>query len=301
MTSYLSLLQNKYLINNYVSLLNSCSDKIIKTRSIKIRATASCRLWQLQYCILFLIYKNLNFNLRVLYSKLNDGNFIYKLCQKYTDFLNNIQSNQSNQSISVLYNLLIMNNLNTNGLNISSYKYHNFENIFGNNLNKVNKINTVKNYYCCLYLSNLSNGNIVHYFTIIQIKNSTNPSIFDYYITSSYGSDYVCVPYQIEKLDNLMDFYKFCYALNNLKSNESNQKEIIDYFIKFMTKYFLKGLLPKRYDEDTIEDNPKLFSKWIKTNEGLNKELNYYLKNENEFDVAIINNYEELVNQTIIQ
>lgn len=259
--NFIELLYNKQLINNYISNLNSCSNKIILTRSSKIKQTVSCRLWQFQYCILYNIYK-------IDVSKLNDSNFLHQLCYKYTFILENS----------------IINILNSNkfGPPIIDKKYINYLN---NSNNFIKDNEEFNNYYCCIYGSN---NFIYHYFVLIKVNNT-------YFITSSYGSDHVCIPYQIEKLDNLDEFLEFCDSINNL-----NNEYYKYFFTKFMIKYFLKGGLPKRYDIDTVENNPHLFSKWISSNEGIEKELNFYVNNSYlRFDITILENYNDIVLQAL--
>jgi hypothetical protein len=137
-------------------------------------------------------------------------------------------------------------------------------------------------YYMCIYNSAIEIGSILHFFTIIRVKDK-------YYLNSSYGSDYVCVP-QYTQLLVLEEFNNFCIDLPGKSPN----------LINFYTKYFLKYNLQKRYNNNTIEDlDPSLKSKWISPLDGISKETKLLVESDNVFSVGLINNYEELIEQYI--
>ena len=138
-------------------------------------------------------------------------------------------------------------------------------------------------YYMCVYNTMLGSGSILHYFTIIRIGDT-------YYLNSSYGSDHVCVPQYTTELD-MIEFYGFCENLMN-KTNP----EIITYFFQ---KYFLKGNLKKRYDENTTNEIPSLKSKWIDVNNGIQREIDYYFIPTNNYSVGLLPNYNKLTYELI--
>tara|TARA_B100000787_G_C16196693_1_gene301415 strand:+ start:218 stop:928 length:711 start_codon:yes stop_codon:yes gene_type:complete len=180
----------------------------------------------------------------------------------------------------------------TNNANINSplskiihYNHATDENVVPiNNLNVLTRDEMdTQNYYMCIYNTRLDTGSILHFFTIIREGD-------DYYLNSSYGSDHVCVPQYTTKL-NFEEFYGFCDALIN-----KNNRGIITYFFE---KYFLKGNLQKRYDENTTEEIPALKHKWIEPSAGTLKEIEYYFVESNNYRVGLMPSYNQLSNQII--
>lgn len=280
-------LYDKSKVNQYINLLKSCEDSdIIKTRSQINKLSVACRLWQLQYCMLYLIYK-LNISL------LDNPKFLNKYCENYK-YIITLQN-----PITILNDLILNNNLISPGIEFRTYRQ------YGNEL--FNYGNREKNYFCCIYgidkrnNTYLANG-IFHYFTLIL--NDDNKKKFKFYITSSYGSDHVCIPYQINKLNNFNDIFLFAESLKYIHNDsdiEIKQKSI-EIFTNFMIKYFLSGGIKKKYGEDDIEENPSLRYKMIQPKEGLIRELEFYINNDIlEFDIAVITNYENLVKSSILE
>lgn len=282
---FISLLNNRNFINEYVKLLKSCVEGVI-TRDKEIMNTVACRLWQLQYCIFTFIF---NENIELL----SNPTFLHMLCSSYINFLRNINENSSYSPL--LYNFIILNNIN-NYKNCLYYK--NYINIEPNSNYFYYFITQNLNTYLCIYGINkktneIETNGVIHYFTIINDNNS------NYYITSSWGSDEICVPYQTNKLDNLNEFLHFCTCLYNLKfEKDINSK----YIIYFMNKYFFIGAKRKRYSDEWVEEMPELRHKWIEPEEGIKKEADYILKNTiMDFDIAIITDYEIVVKNEIIK
>lgn len=268
MTSIIDILNDKTSVNKYISNLNICRNIIIQTRHTNITKTKSCRVWQLQYYILYLIFD-------IDISKLNDKKFIYDLCEKYYEILD--------LNCGPLYQFIALNNLNGFGIDYKTYIY-----CKKNKLELIN--NDLVNNALCIYGINKNTGKIYydspvyHYFTLIKNEN-------EYYITSSYSSDYICIPYQITKLNNLDEFYYFCECINDLTNIQKKE-----YFIAFMKIYFLNGGIKTRYDEDTVDEYPKRKPLWILPEDGIRKELQFFLTNEIvSFDIACITNYSELI------
>lgn len=284
MQELINYLYNKYNVNQYVNFLRSCKNEdIIKTRSQVKKLTVACRLWQLQYCMLYIIYK-INFLL------IKDDKFLHNFCEYYKYIITFQNPN------TILNNLILNNNLITPGITFRTYRE------FGNEFLKFGY--RQNNYYCCIYgidektNTYLQHG-IFHYFTLIL--NDDNEDKFEFYITSSYGSDHVCIPYQINKLDNLNDLFLFGESLKYIHyDNDEIKQNCIKIFTNFMIKYFLTGGIPKKYEEEDIETNPSLKYKMIQPAQGMKTELDFYIKNDLlEFDIAVITNYEDLVKSVI--
>jgi hypothetical protein len=287
MENLINYLYDKPEVNQFINILKSCKDlDIIKTRSqIKI-ISGACKFWQLQYCMLYLIYKK-NFSL------IKDSKFLYDYCKYYLYMI------RPQSPPTIINKLIIYSELIDPGINFRTYRE------FGNNFLKFG--NRQNNYYCCIYAIDkryntyLTNG-IFHYFTLIL--NDDNEEKFEFYITSSYGSDHVCIPNETFKLENLNELFLFGESLKYIHydSDKEIKDNSINIFKYFMTKYFLSGGIPIKYDKDEIEENPSLRFKMIQPKEGLEKELSFYLDNAIlEFDIAVITNYEDLVKSSIIE
>jgi len=126
------------------------------------------------------------------------------------------------------------------------------------------------NLYCmCIY-----SNNIIHFFTIFVIDDK-------YYINSSYSSEFVCVPQYTIRL-NKSEFNSFCIGL------PQKNTQIIKFFFK---KYFLKNNLKIRYDENNLNNNPSLRSKWIAPSKGIYNEIDLILNSSNIFYVGWLKYY----------
>ena len=260
-------LQERHYINTYISFLINCN-KGVQTRHQSNLNTVACRLWQLQYCIFTIIYSK---NPKLI----DDPKFLLNLCPFYLNFY---------QRESLLFSFIAKNELPnpSNRLNALYYRENPTE--------FKEYINSNDNTYLCIYGIDKKSGRIfttgiVHYFTIIKSETE------DFYITSSYGSEQVKVPYTIEKLEALEEFLTFCEFLKDSKNNE-------DFITAFMMKYFLSNALEIRYSEEAVEFNKSLRFKIIPPFVGEKREINYILLNTlMNFDVAIITNYREIVEE----
>ena len=278
----LLLLYDRDYINNYVKLLKSCKEGVI-TRHKEILNTVACRLWQLQYCIFYYIYNRDK-------ELLQNPDFMLILCAVYNKILTEPKTG--------LGSFILLNTLNESTQYIS---FMNNDKDSTHNNNFINYINNNINTYCCIYGINKKTGviqenGVVHYFTLI------NDKMGNYYITSSYGSDKVCVPYQTEKLESLDEFIIFCRCLYlaPLSNNEFELNEYNKCIIIFMNKYFLKGGIKKRWSEDWVDEYPNLRHKWIEPLEGIIKEAKYITQNTiMNFDIAIISNYQTLIEKEL--
>jgi hypothetical protein len=238
--------------------LNICEDTIVRTRNQLLRSTSSCRLWQFKLCIL-----NYYFN------KSNDKilNEIDTMCNIIKKFISSSRSQNTN---SILHNI-IMKNMPINIDDIKSIR--DFPNNGMDN----------QNYYMCIYNPDVEIGSILHFFTIIRYKRK-------FFLNSSYGSDYVCVPQTTEELD-VSEFNKFCIYLI-----ENNPK--LEIFVK---KYFLKGNLRRRYNNNTIEEiDQSLKSKWISPKDGIEKETTVIMSPSSNLRVGLIRDYEDMLTKYIL-
>ena len=130
---------------------------------------------------------------------------------------------------------------------------------------------------------------MAHYFTIIK-------SGEDYFLTSSYSSDNVYVPYNVEKINNIDEFYDFCDNLKYKSQYPRANISVNENIIIFMEKYFFANPVKKRHDKNDIGFDESLRPLWINPKSGVKKEINNIMNNTaTDFNVALIPNYEKLV------
>ena len=241
------LIQNKNL-NHF----NICEDKIIKTRDQLIKSSSSCRLWQFKYILMSLLDTN-NIIEKSIENK--DYKIFIELCNIIDKFF--LIGNQDN----LLYQTIIFNKniLVTPIKNISDLEINESE---------------LQNHCLCIYNPSISIGSILHFFTLIRKKNS-------YYLNSSYGSDYACVPQYTTKITK-KEFNELCIDFLN------NNNRLISFFRKF----FFKNNLKIRYDDNQLDEQPELKSKWIGS-DGILKEV--LLLTNGDYIVGQINNYQDLL------
>jgi len=209
---------NSNIETTYVKFLISCMNGVQTRNNIRL-STKACRLWQLQYCIFTILYNKKP-------SLIKESSYLHNLCNSYKYIFSNVES--------PLYDFITQNNLPKKNVicymdvqGAAYFKKH---------------IETNANTYLCIYGIN-KEGNIIdrncinHYFTIVNNGNG-------YYITSSYGSDFVSMPYSITKIDKISDFYDFCECLNKFDTESNDScKKLVKYF---MLKYFLNN--PEKKD-----------------------------------------------------
>jgi hypothetical protein len=270
---------NSHIETTYVKFLISCMNGV-QIRMQTKKSTKACRLWQLQYCIFTILYNQKP-------ELIQDSSYLHNLCNTYRSIFSKVES--------PLYDFIVQNNLPRTNI----IRYNDIE---GASYFKKH-IETNLNTYLCIYGINREHNNkaingINHYFTIVNNGN-------DYYITSSYGSDFVSMPYSITKIDKISDFYDFCECLHKfdevdeVDEKKNSCKKLVQ---KFMLKYFLNNPVKKRYQDNDIDVNKKLFSLWIDEDAANEEEIKKLWDNKNNyFDVAIITNYEALVKHTLNQ
>ena len=282
-----------YAIENYAiennPLLNIV-DTLIKghviTRTGLKKSTASCRQWQLTYILLCLYAKN-NVNFIQLISNYYNNCFYQQTheCQNATDLMqphiNYIKhaidyiTKDENSYENPLYNIIV--------LNMFVPDYISPVNEGKSFLLSLPVEDIFTNYCLCIYIdptSGVNFGNILHYFTLIY-DNTVNK----WYLNSSYGSDFVCIPQQTQELD-IEDFNRFCQGYDSDP----------EFYVKFITDYFLlDGILTWRSKDDYEEDRSLRF-KPIEPAQGIVHETNVYTQNMSNsyFRVGYIPEYENL-------
>jgi hypothetical protein len=241
--------------------INRISKKIqssISTRRNSKLGITGCKYWQLMFILLY-EYIKIHSN-KILDCNTTDYNELVYLSNIYTQITTNGH---------ILYRVVVENELISNMTNNSNdldiVPIHNISDL------------PTQHIYCmCIYTNESvmrtkrKINQIFHFFTIIHEE--------DYWINSSYGSNYVCIPQYTTKLD-INEFNDFCKAIRD--RTESN-KIISD----FMGKYFLSYGIQKK-------DNDKKY-KMIMPNNGKKKEIEIYT-GMYTFNVGWIKNYENYV------
>jgi hypothetical protein len=265
----------------------SAIDTRILTRETLKRSTSSCKFWQLKLNILCLV-DIYYFNNEIYYYLINDS--IKPLSLPYV----------------VSYDCNKIGNLFSNTTKLENINKDFYDVIYINNpisdvvlpINNINNIDELllladPDYYTygnsqifslCIYPKTKGWGSINHFFTLI-VKDDK------YYINSSYGSDYVCIPQYTTEI-NSAEFNNFCRVISNLNDNENKQ-----IFVDFFQKFFLKGGLKLREVTNDLDDmtseERKNIHKFRSIEAGKNAEIEFYFNPafNNSFEVGLIKNY----------
>lgn len=257
LTLYMKSLQDASCTNN----INRMFKEIFLFERAKTRAslrtiTRGCRFWQLFFALIWQSIKTNKNVLSLLCMKNGLGN------------RNEPLSRNSNQTYQDLYEDLIARCRNTVDAIYENRHSEIHKLIYGTQVRMCPERNaydacikpyneslhqmikeTEGIYYLCIYIERPNGMNTIsHYFTVIHVDGK-------YYITSSYGSEYVHVPYQVIELD--LEEMKQLYEL--LKDYRNHKDQITDFYMK----YFLKGTIPPYYTEEQIESNPSLKGKRV--------------------------------------
>ena len=284
-----------YFLDAYSDAIKFFSNVVVNYKTYKARvstrrqtttSTGSCRLWQLILSILDqLEQKEYNvkeaigahYDLMMRHEFNDEVNARYEaVADKVRTIIHSIiYADPATNPNPELYGLIALNNPDyVNNFNPST---------MGLNLG----LN-----HLCIYIEKIpevteTHHSILHYFSIYKVSDD------EYYLNSSYGSDYVCVPQYTTPLD-VDEFVRFVNALNNEKTDD----DFIEYFF---VKYFLTHNIGVRYSEDDIENDRRLYNKWIMPDEGNTREVNVIRDNKyrSRITCGIMPNYGEWVSNAI--
>lgn len=227
------------------------------TKNMELRISRGCQDWVMFYTLLY-NYNKLHKNIILEnQSKLGDiGPNLKELCNLYNNILEDLRNPYYKIFRSNRPNTTLQTDIRPKeALPHNGHKY--------------------QHYQMCIH----NTIGIFHYFLIIRHDEQ-------YYITSSYGSDFVAVP----QFTTVLDIDEFNTYLHNTNTNNKDKS-----YYDFIEKYFLSNNLRKRYDEDTIDDDEKLRSLWLQPKEGIKKELGWYKQHEQQLYVSIINGYDDYI------
>ena len=272
---------NGSIIETKFELIINAIESRILTRGAHKRVTSSCKFWQLKLNILSLLDDSRYFNSDIYNYLVDDSilplplpdNISYK-CNNISEiFLNTVLLKNTN-----FYKVIYNNNPISDALlqidNIDELPLTDIEYTYGD----------CQVFSLCIYPDLQQNGTICHFFTLITKDNR-------YYINSSYGSDYVCIPQYTTEISR-DEFNQFCLAVSNI-SDETNKSIFVDFF----NKYFLKGGFQKRLissdPDDWSSEERKQMSEYLPIEAGKSAEINFYFNPvfNYKFNIALIKNY----------
>jgi hypothetical protein len=269
-------IDNKYEIRKFMR--DVLFESPLTTRYQLQKTSSGCKFWQLFIAMLIIIQSKNAFSLISILAtnRPKNSNKNYKTIRPYYDILTNtcrgIYANiQRIPDFNALFNNIVSstNPLLQNFTNSEQFKYG-------------------TNYFCVYNESSFSNERLVsHYFTIVILNGQ-------YWLTSSYGSDFVCVPAYTSLLD-IERFYAFIKALYDI-NNEENWSLIQEFY----HHYFFQGNIPVQLSEDLHEFYGKELFKNVKGPRliaGPNIEMKHSLERgqQNQFRVGIIPAYEAVI------
>jgi hypothetical protein len=262
-----------FLISNKDALSQVSNDIIsynsefgVKTRAQASASTASCRMWQLILAILDNLESS-GYGIKELITSGYGTDEYTALIANISVVLDNIRGNR-------VLNSLIYLNQNIRG-SIETFDPERMTLDLGNN-------------YMCMYIDGVANS-ILHYFTIIHTVDG------EYYLNSSYGSDYVCVN-QYTTLLSPDEFIRFIRAINYPNTDE-------EYIVEFFNKFFLAGNTGRYYSRDDYEEDPSLRFAMMAPSEGNKKEAEVVTENiyRNRIRCGIMPGYNRLIGLMIHQ
>lgn len=271
--TYLIDEKNRFTINKFINAVLRMT--LIPTRSHLKKVSSGCRYWQLVIGVLHVVQRHIpNYSvitiLKVSEEKYDIYHRLVKICKK------------------IIRTIISKNN-------------HRFYDFFSNSVpndlvieyTDAAQIAEGINYFC-IYDRNKDEYIISHYFMIIKRGEQ-------YYLSSSYGSDFVCVPYSTSIL-NISDFLSFVEALHSVNQYTSNEEKAAWAIIyHFYNTYFLKGNIPMRIEQELKENNPGISQKiGSLLLQGPEMELKNVFKNkETRYYLGIVPQYEEAIEYVI--
>lgn len=261
-------------INNQI-VKNTQDMPSTRTRYKTRRAGSSCRVWQLIFCVLDNL-QNRGYGINEMIECYVGGYF----SEGNDDFVNKYY--YIVELLGYIYNYASEHEI----LNQVVYLNQPLPDVvleFNGDIKSL----PLGNNYMCIYTKGLANS-INHYFNIIKVSND------EYYLNSSYGSDWVCVPPYTTRITPF-EFSEFLAALN--VNNDENNIIITNFYNKF----FLTGNLGRYVDEDTVEAYPERWSETIQSDQGNMGQIQEIIESPNRINYAIgvIPNYCDYVGELI--
>jgi hypothetical protein len=270
--TYLIDEKNRFTINKFIYAVLRMS---LPSTRLQLKIVSSgCRYWQLVIGILFVLQRHVDYNLVTILKTSEETNPSYHklvtICKKIIRAMT--------PRMSLFYDFF-------------------YENIVNDLVLPFTDVNQIDEgvHYLCIYDTYNNKSMISHYFMIIKRDEQ-------YYLSSSYGSDFVCVPYSTSIL-NISDFLSFVEALHHINQSTSNEEKVAWATIHyFYNTYFLKGNIPVRIDQDLRENNPIVLQHIKGTHllQGPEIELkNVFKNNTTRYYVGIVPRYEEIIESAI--
>jgi len=266
--------KNRFTINKFINTVLNISSQTTRSQ-LKI-VSSGCRYWQLVIGVLHVVQRHIsNYSVITILKVSGETNYIYhrlvKICKK---IIRTITSKNNHRFYDFFYNSV------PNDLVI---EYTDATQI-------VEGIN-----YLCIYDYDRNKNEYIisHYFIIIKRGEQ-------YYLSSSYGSDFVCVPYSTSIL-NISDFLSFVEALHSVNTRANEEKAAWAIIYHFYNTYFLKGNIPIRIEQELRENNPSISQKiGSLLLQGPEIELKNVFKNkETRYYLGIVPQYEEAIEYVI--
>ena len=252
--AYLTDEKNRFTINKFINAV--LPDPSPSTRSQLKMISSGCRYWQLVIGVLFTLQRQGGYNLVTILEESEETNPSYNtLVDRCKDIIVNITSENNHDFYDFFFN-------------------HDPNSLVEEYTDATQIIEGIN--YFCIYDTIENEYIISHYFMIIKRGEQ-------YYLSSSYGSDFVCVPYSTSIL-NISDFLTFVEALRGISQPISNEEKAAHWTIiqHLYNTYFLKGNLPVRINQDLRENNPSISQKiGSLLKQGPEIELKNVFKNKN--------------------
>lgn len=264
----------------------------ILTRVGAERSTSSCKFWQLKLNLICAI-DNLKFNDAIANYIVGDDLLLDKVAQE-CHLIGNLFSNITNdvRTLDDLYKVVYNNNPFPDKLK----PVHSIDDLIEEPLEDYS-YGDCQMYSLCIHVTDINdgrflhgNGLIQHFFTLIKKGDL-------YFINSSYGSDYVCIPQNTIPITPEA-FAEFCNVANDISDEGARLS-----FNNFIQDYFLSGGVHQRLvmddKDDLTSETKKKYHRWLPIEEGKQKEIDLYSKITNNFTISLIRGYKNDI-QSII-
>jgi hypothetical protein len=276
--TYLIDEKNRFTINKFINAV--LPDPSPPTRSQLKMISSGCRYWQLVIGVLFTLQRQEGYNLVTILEESEETNPSYNtLVDRCKDIIVNITSENNHDFYDFFFN-------------------HDPNSLVEEYTDATHIVEGI-NYLCIYDYDTIENEYIIsHYFMIIKRGEQ-------YYLSSSYGSDFVCVPYSTSIL-NISDFLTFVEALGGISQLISNEEKAAHWTIiqHFYNTYFLKGNLPVRINQYLRDNNPSMFKKikGTRLKQGPEIEFKNVFKNKDtRYFIGIVPRYEKKIKSAILR